>query len=174
MELAMGVEYKIDDQVNYHSMKGQPATSFNHKITAIELMPNNFGEDVVWLTGKSGCVSSSHLSPFISLAAGGELNEATFEDFVSRLRYDTVGERCKEHVTADAMFIVEKKTHVSGIDLDYAEDVGVYVDDCFYESVQSFIEELESESLETLERWLAKNHDESVSDFLNESSFHHQ
>lgn len=53
---------KVGDKVNYHSFSGGEITSNDHKVTDIVLMPNNFGEDVAWISGKSGCVSISHLS----------------------------------------------------------------------------------------------------------------
>jgi hypothetical protein len=53
---------KAGDTVNYHSMIGGEVTSSGHKITTINLAPNNFGGDVAWITGKSGCVSMAALS----------------------------------------------------------------------------------------------------------------
>lgn len=53
---------KVGDTVNYHSIIGGPATSEGHKILHIEQEPNNFGCDVAWISGKSGCVAMSALS----------------------------------------------------------------------------------------------------------------
>lgn len=44
-----------------------------------------------------------------SLATGSGLTAATWADFVSRLRYDCVGEGVERHYTADATFHVEKR-----------------------------------------------------------------
>ena len=44
-----------------------------------------------------------------SLAQGGELNEATWADFVSRLRHQTAGAGVKSHCTSEAVFLVQKK-----------------------------------------------------------------
>ncbi|HYN54361.1 MAG TPA: hypothetical protein VES38_06625 [Methylotenera sp.] len=57
-----------------------------------------------------------------SLALGASLDADTFVDFVNRLKHDCRGEGVKEHCTADALFIVEKKVIVSGIDTDYTDD----------------------------------------------------
>lgn len=53
---------KIGDIVNYHSIIGGSVTSDGHEIKHIQFMPNNFGCDVAWITGKSGCVAISALS----------------------------------------------------------------------------------------------------------------
>lgn len=55
-------KFKQGEKVNYHLFSGGDITSTNHEIKHIELEPNNFGESVAWLTGKSGCVSLDHLS----------------------------------------------------------------------------------------------------------------
>ena len=55
-------ELKIGDKVNYHCFAGGGVSSSGHEITAIDLQPNNFGEDVAWVSGKSGCISLDHLS----------------------------------------------------------------------------------------------------------------
>lgn len=49
-------------KVNYHAFAGGDISSSNHVIKAIELQPNNYGEDVAWITNKSGCVSLDHLT----------------------------------------------------------------------------------------------------------------
>lgn len=54
--------FKEGDKVNYHSFIGGPVSSTGHEIKQIQLQPNNFGEDVAWITGKSGCVSLEALS----------------------------------------------------------------------------------------------------------------
>jgi len=53
---------KLGDKVNYHSMVGGPVTSEGHVIEVIKLQPNNFGCDVAWISGKSGCVALAALS----------------------------------------------------------------------------------------------------------------
>lgn len=54
--------FNVGDTVNYHAFQNSPPTSTGHQITRIEREPNNFGCDVAWITGKSGCISLSCLS----------------------------------------------------------------------------------------------------------------
>jgi hypothetical protein len=56
--------FKCGDVVNYHSIINPqgPITSTQHIIKAIQPGPNNFGADVAWITGKSGCVALDALS----------------------------------------------------------------------------------------------------------------
>jgi hypothetical protein len=56
------MRYNIGDTVNYHSMVGGTITSAGHFIECIDLAPNNFGCNVAWITGKSGCVCLDNLS----------------------------------------------------------------------------------------------------------------
>lgn len=44
-----------------------------------------------------------------TLARGADLTPETWADFVARLRHDCVGEGVREHSTADAVFLVEKR-----------------------------------------------------------------
>jgi hypothetical protein len=53
---------QIGDMVNYHSIIGGAVTSEGHEVTDIEQTPNNFGCNVAWITGKSGCVALEALS----------------------------------------------------------------------------------------------------------------
>ena len=52
----------INDKVNYHCFAGGEISSTGHVVKSIELQPNNYGEDVAFITGKSGCISIEHLS----------------------------------------------------------------------------------------------------------------
>ena len=63
-----------------------------------------------------------------SLATGHALNAATWADFVQRLRYDCNGEGVRDHCTANAIFIVEARKIVCGLDMDYTEQRMVYWD----------------------------------------------
>ena len=47
-----------------------------------------------------------------SLARGATLTTETWADFVSRLHYDCVGEGVRDHYTADAVFLVQKRVKV--------------------------------------------------------------
>jgi len=52
----------VGNKVNYHLFIGGPVKSTNHTIKSIELEPNNYGADVAWISGKSGCVDLEALS----------------------------------------------------------------------------------------------------------------
>tara|TARA_R110000851_G_scaffold316912_1_gene480178 strand:- start:29 stop:244 length:216 start_codon:yes stop_codon:yes gene_type:complete len=56
------LKLKVNDKVNYHCFAGGEVSSTDHVIKSIDLKPNNYGEDVAFITNKSGCVSLEHLS----------------------------------------------------------------------------------------------------------------
>lgn len=56
-----------------------------------------------------------------SLAIGAPLTQATFADFVERLRHDCVGDGVRDHCTADAFFVVQHKVRVGGMDKEYSD-----------------------------------------------------
>jgi len=58
----MAKTFNVGDIVNYHAIIGDGITSTGHTITTILPAPNNFGRDVAWISGKSGCVSLEALS----------------------------------------------------------------------------------------------------------------
>ena len=66
--------------------------------------------------------------PAPSLATGHDLNAATWADFVQRLRHDCIGERVRDHCTAAAIFIVEARRIVCGLDMDCTDKRLVYWD----------------------------------------------
>lgn len=47
-----------------------------------------------------------------TLAKGAALTPETWADFVARLHHDCVGEGVRDHYTADAVFLVQKRTKV--------------------------------------------------------------
>jgi len=76
--------------------------------------------------------------PDASLATGAELNAATFADFVKRLRHHVRGEGVDWHHTADALFTVQSREIIFGIDRDYTDKVAVAIEDTMYFSVQEY------------------------------------
>lgn len=90
------------------------------------------------------------MSEIPSLAKGYPLTKETYDDFVSRLKHDCVGNGVKEHCTAEALFIVQSKRIVSGIDLDYSDDRMVYCDDSSWFSPQEYWDDLDDEGKENL------------------------
>ncbi|EPL8679439.1 hypothetical protein N0P70_005434 [Klebsiella michiganensis] len=78
-----------------------------------------------------------------TLAKGAPLTQDTFNDFVQRLKYHCEGEGVNEHCTADAIFIVQRKHLVSGIDTDYTDQMMIYCDDWQWFSIQSYWDDLD-------------------------------
>jgi len=58
----MNDQIKEGSPVNYHSIIGGQVTSTGHTVKRILKEPNNFGQDVAWITGKAGCVAIDALS----------------------------------------------------------------------------------------------------------------
>ncbi len=73
-----------------------------------------------------------------SIATGGKLTEATFADFVQRLRYHVRGEGVDDHCTADALFVVQSREIIFGIDRDYTDKTAVAIEDSMYFSPQEY------------------------------------
>lgn len=76
-----------------------------------------------------------------SLATGHDLNAETFQDFVQRLHHHVRGAGVHEHYTADAIFIVQAKKIIYGIDRDYTDKWAVCVDESSYFSPQEYWED---------------------------------
>lgn len=87
-----------------------------------------------------------------SLATGAEINPATWADFVARLHHDCVGDGARDHCTADAIFIVQAKRHIFGIDRDYTDRWAVIVDDKHWETPGAYHAELSDEGKANLDR----------------------
>lgn len=64
----------------------------------------------------------------LPLSKNGELNQATFDDFITRLKHHVAGGGVNDHCTADAIFIVEKRVIETGYDKEYCEDFILVVD----------------------------------------------
>ncbi len=73
-----------------------------------------------------------------TLAYGAELTKETWEDFVTRLRHDCVGEGVHDHCTADAIFKVESREIIYGIDPDYTDQMAVCRDGSSWFSPQEY------------------------------------
>lgn len=58
----MKTVFNVGDKVNYHCFAGGKVTSSGHLVESISLQPNNFGDDVAWISGKSGCISMECLT----------------------------------------------------------------------------------------------------------------
>ena len=69
------------------------------------------------------------MSTIESIAHGGELTDASWADFVQRLRHHCKGAGVAEHSTADAIFIVQARRIIYGIDRDYTDKRVVICED---------------------------------------------
>lgn len=87
-----------------------------------------------------------------SLAAGDELTPETWADFVQRLCHDCIGEGVQDHHTADAMFIVQARRLVSGIDKDFTEDLVLIYEDREWFSPEDYWDGLGEAERQELDR----------------------
>lgn len=77
----------------------------------------------------------------MSIATGADLNQDTFNDFVQRLRHHVRGEGVEWHYTADALFTVQARNIIFGIDRDYTDKTAVAIEDSMYFSPQEYWDE---------------------------------
>ena len=77
----------------------------------------------------------------MSIATGAELSQATFDEFVQRLRHHVQGDGVDWHHTADALFTVQARRIVFGIDRDYTDKVAVGVEEAMYFSPKEYWDE---------------------------------
>lgn len=73
-----------------------------------------------------------------TLSKGHELTQQTFSDFIDRLKHDCVGKGVEDHCTADAIFIVERKRYIFGIDTDYTDRFCVILEDSHWDDPDQF------------------------------------
>ena len=94
-----------------------------------------------------------------SIAKGAEITPETWDDFVDRLRHDCVGAGVERHYTADAIFIVQARRKVFGIDLDYTDKRAVICDESCWESPQEYWEDQDEFGQSTLNRIATEEHE---------------
>lgn len=83
----------------------------------------------------------------------GYLDEASWADFVSRLRYDCNGDRVNDHCTAEAIFIVQARRRIVGIDLDFTVKLCLCDDEgTVYESKEDYWQNIDEEHQQKLNR----------------------
>lgn len=90
------------------------------------------------------------MSETATLAKGAALSPDTWADFVARLHHDCVGEGVNEHYTADAVFLVQKRVWQT-VPEDISDILRVHTDG-YDEPLDEFIEDLEPEELEALDK----------------------
>lgn len=93
----------------------------------------------------------------MSLATGKKLSAETFSDFVQRLRHHVRGEGVSWHHTADALFTVQARRIIFGIDRDYTDKVAVAIEDSMYFSPQEYWDSADDEQRQHLDRIANEN-----------------
>ena len=91
----------------------------------------------------------------MSVAAGQDLTAETFADFVQRLRHHVRGEGVNYHYTADALFTVQARRIIFGIDTDYTDKIAVGFDESMYFSPREYWDDASENQRERLDE-LAK------------------
>lgn len=95
----------------------------------------------------------------VSLAHGAPLSTESWADFVARLRYDCVGEGVHDHCTADAIFRVEARTIIYGIDRDYTDKQAVICDDSTWFSPKEYWDDLDEDQQSRLNLVVQQAHE---------------
>jgi hypothetical protein len=90
--------------------------------------------------------------PLPSLATGAKLDPSTWADFAQRLRYDCVGAGVRDHCTANAIFIVQAKRIIYGIDTDYSDNRVIIVscDEAEWFTVQEYWDDADGDMRDRL------------------------
>lgn len=65
----------------------------------------------------------------MSIATGDILNGESFDDFVMRLKHHCKGEGVQDHCTADALFVVQARRRVIGIDREFTDNLVAFSSD---------------------------------------------
>ena len=80
-----------------------------------------------------------------------QLTQELYDNFLERLRYDCHGPGVDDHYTANALFIIQEKILITGIDLQYAEGKVLLVDDSEYFSIDEYYQSLDDDERELLD-----------------------
>ena len=81
----------------------------------------------------------------MTLATGAALDQGTFDDFVQRLHHHVRGKGVAWHHTADALFTVQARKIIFGIDHDYTDKLAVCVEGSMYFSPQEYWDDNEGQ-----------------------------
>lgn len=87
-----------------------------------------------------------------SLATGAPMTAETWADFVQRLHHDCVGSGVERHYTADAIFIVQARRLIFGIDTDYTDRWAVLLDDSHWFSPKSYWDSCDEDAQASLDK----------------------
>lgn len=99
----------------------------------------------------------------MSIANGAELTADTFSEFVQRLRHHVRGDGVSWHHTADALFTVQARHIIFGIDPDYTDQLAVAVDEDMYFSPQEYWDAADEDQRDRLNK---ASHDDHEVDFM--------
>ena len=94
-----------------------------------------------------------------SLALGSPLTPETFANFIERLRHDCIGDGVKDHGTADAMFTVQAKRRIAGLDLELTDDWLIHFDGSEWTSPLDYWNDLDAEDQESIDEAVHDDHD---------------
>lgn len=100
----------------------------------------------------------------LSIARGDKLTPDTWNEFVSRLRHDCIGKGVENHYTADAIFIVQVRKIICGLDMDFTNKKMVFCDDQQWFSVQEYWDDLEDNEKDGLNSKSVEMHGEIFPD----------
>ncbi len=95
----------------------------------------------------------------VSLANGAQLSAESWADFVARLRHDCVGEGVHDHYTADAIFKVEARVLIYGIDRAYTDKQAVICDDSTWFSPKEYWDDLDEDQQSRLNLVVKQEHE---------------
>lgn len=95
----------------------------------------------------------------VSLAKGAALNSASWQDFVARLRHDCVGKGVHDHCTADAIFRVEARVMIYGIDRYYTDKWAVICDESVWFSPKEYWDDLDEDQQSRLNLVIQQAHE---------------
>lgn len=87
-----------------------------------------------------------------TIARGSALDQATFGDFVTRLRHHCRGQGVSDHCTADAVFLVERRELIYGLDTDFTDKKVAVCDETEWFSPKEYWEDCDEEQRAGLNR----------------------
>lgn len=101
-----------------------------------------------------------------TLASGAPLTAETWADFVARLRHHCRGEGVSRHYTASALFTVERKVYVYGIEEDYAysDRLAIIEGESCWRSMADFIAACDADEMAELNAKAIENGQQGFAD----------
>lgn len=98
-----------------------------------------------------------------SIANCDPLTQKTFDDFLTRLRYDHVGDGVDNHFTANPNFIVQVHTRTYGLTGESSDKKMIYRDDESWEIIEEFLCDLDEDEKEVIDQISLKMYGERFS-----------